>query len=102
MSLSAKSWLESQQKSGMLVGVAKRENAGVRKHGVQAAIFGKKWLRRKKVVVPNIVLCWNRTSTGKPFVSTIVDVPLPKDFTFLLWTFYLSVAAMSFKTRKSR
>ena len=56
MSLSAKSWLESQQKSGRLAGVAKRENAGVRKHGVQAAIFGKKWLRRSQNIV---VLEWH-------------------------------------------
>ena len=99
MSLSAKSWLESRQTSEKLAGVAKRENAGVRKHGVQAAIFGKKRLRRKKVAGAKILSCWRRTSTGKLFVTTIVDVPFPKDFTFVLRTFYLSVAAMSFKTR---
>ena len=34
-----------------------------------------------------------------PFVSTIVDVPYPNDFTFMLKTFSASDAVVSFKTR---
>ena len=63
----------------------------------RAAIFGKKWLRRSQNIV---VLEWH--IDRETFRLDNVDVSFPKDFTFLLRTFYLSVAAMSFKTRKSR
>ena len=93
--MSAKSWLESRQKSGRLAGVAKWENASVRKHGVQAAIFGKKVAAsvpkyyRAGIAHRQVILSSRQLWTCR----------CQKISTFVLKTFYLSVAAMSFKTR---